>query len=55
VAPEKCLVFEDAQIGIQGAIAAGMATVRILNPLERRELERRELERRKGTEARISA
>jgi len=45
VPPERCLVFEDAQIGIEGAIAAGMATVRVPNPLERR----------KGTEAQVSA
>jgi HAD superfamily hydrolase (TIGR01509 family) len=45
VSPEVCLVFEDAQIGIEGAIAAGMATVRVPNPLERR----------KGTGASTSA
>jgi HAD superfamily hydrolase (TIGR01509 family) len=36
VAPELCLVFEDADIGIQAATAAGMASVRVPNPLERR-------------------
>jgi HAD superfamily hydrolase (TIGR01509 family) len=45
VPPEECLVFEDAAIGIEGAVAAGMATVRVLNPLERR----------KGTESPVSA
>jgi HAD superfamily hydrolase (TIGR01509 family) len=36
VSPGNCLVFEDADIGIQAAIAAGMQTVRVPSPLERR-------------------
>lgn len=36
VDPKDCLVFEDAEIGIQGATAAGMASVRVPLPMERR-------------------
>jgi HAD superfamily hydrolase (TIGR01509 family) len=36
VAPETCLVFEDTDMGIQAATAAGMASVRVPPPWERR-------------------
>jgi HAD superfamily hydrolase (TIGR01509 family) len=35
VAPASCLVFEDTEMGIQAATAAGMASVRISPPWER--------------------
>ena len=35
VAPNDCLVFEDTDMGIQAATAAGMASVKIASPLER--------------------
>jgi HAD superfamily hydrolase (TIGR01509 family) len=35
VAPQLCLVFEDAEAGIQSATAAGMLSVRIAQPQER--------------------
>jgi beta-phosphoglucomutase family hydrolase len=35
VAPESCLVFEDTDMGIQAATAAGMASVRVPAPWER--------------------
>jgi HAD superfamily hydrolase (TIGR01509 family) len=35
VAPEDCLVFEDTDMGIEAATAAGMASVRVPAPLER--------------------
>ena len=36
VPPAQCLVFEDADIGIQAATAAGMASVKVPSPLERK-------------------
>ena len=36
VAAKDCLVFEDTEMGIQGATAAGMASVRVPPPLDRR-------------------
>jgi HAD superfamily hydrolase (TIGR01509 family) len=36
VRPEACLVFEDAEIGIRSATAAGMAHVKVPSPLERK-------------------
>jgi HAD superfamily hydrolase (TIGR01509 family) len=36
IAPKNCLVFEDTEMGIQAATAAGMASVRVPSPLERR-------------------
>jgi beta-phosphoglucomutase-like phosphatase (HAD superfamily) len=35
VAPEACLVFEDTDMGIEAATAAGMASVKVAGPLER--------------------
>lgn len=35
VQPESCLVFEDTEMGIQAATAAGMASVRVPPPWER--------------------
>jgi len=36
VTPEYCLVFEDTEMGIQAATAAGMASVKVPTPFERR-------------------
>jgi HAD superfamily hydrolase (TIGR01509 family) len=33
--PKDCLVFEDTEMGIQSATAAGMASVKVLQPWER--------------------
>jgi beta-phosphoglucomutase-like phosphatase (HAD superfamily) len=35
MAPRDCLVFEDTEMGIQAATAAGMASVKVLQPWER--------------------
>jgi len=35
IAPESCLVFEDTEMGIQAATAAGMASVKVPQPWER--------------------
>lgn len=35
VAPSDCLVFEDTELGIQAATAAGMASVKVPLPFER--------------------
>jgi len=35
VPPQDCLVFEDTELGIEAAIAAGMATVKVPLPFER--------------------
>jgi HAD superfamily hydrolase (TIGR01509 family) len=35
VAPRDCLVFEDTEMGIQAATAAGMASVKVLPPWQR--------------------
>lgn len=36
IAPQDCLVFEDTEMGIEAARAAGMASVKVPQPLERR-------------------
>jgi HAD superfamily hydrolase (TIGR01509 family) len=38
VAPQDCLVFEDTEMGIQAATAAGMASVKVLQPWEREKI-----------------
>ena len=39
VAPKSCLVFEDTEMGIQAATAAGMASVKVPAPWERGRIE----------------
>jgi HAD superfamily hydrolase (TIGR01509 family) len=51
VAAKDCLVFEDTPLGIEAATAAGMASVRVPSPLERR----MGIDRRAGTAAGASA
>jgi HAD superfamily hydrolase (TIGR01509 family) len=38
IAPEHCLVFEDTEMGIESATTAGMASVKILQPWERKQI-----------------
>jgi HAD superfamily hydrolase (TIGR01509 family) len=38
VAPAQCLAFEDTDLGIQAATAAGMASVKVPSPIERQAL-----------------
>lgn len=52
ITAKDCLVFEDTEMGIQAATAAGMASVRVPPPLERRD---GNLERRNGTKGSASA
>jgi HAD superfamily hydrolase (TIGR01509 family) len=35
IAPKDCLVFEDTDMGIEAATAAGMASVKVASPMER--------------------
>jgi HAD superfamily hydrolase (TIGR01509 family) len=49
IAPKDCLVFEDTDMGIQGATAAGMASVRVPQP------PRSDHERRNGTAPAVPA
>jgi HAD superfamily hydrolase (TIGR01509 family) len=38
VAPADCLVFEDTDMGVQAATAAGMTSIKILQPWERKKV-----------------